>query len=471
MQSLRTVNVQLKWGYNLKKLILFVSLFGLALNAHADTISLNTISADSTVNTLNTNFTTIANVINGEIEGSGTNGSLKNIKADSLGELDFADAINPRVRDAELLGIGVDTTTEQESFVYSGCIPADDTDLTSDISACVAYVNGYRISKSATPLTYTASMDNYVDLSQSGTYTISTVSVGGSAPAVAANSARLSKVTTDGTEITAVTDLANRRLEGLVTPSNFRSGLFVSYDTSARLIVLPGTVEINNIMVNKTANTTLTLATAGDWAGGSSLQAANTYGYVGIDADGNIDMHTTAPTHFNYDVSNTVGKKRYATWAGTVYRVLGWFWMNNGSGLDTATVGNIPDGDVTNNTYTEDTAQVSTASATFTNLMQTRFYTSSGRMRITHGYRGATDIANGSSIAVISVDTVGYQASSTAVAPGGVISDGDTAFVGTEKTIVVTLGQGTHTIVQRGKYGPAASAAVHKDKIISIEEI
>ena len=392
----------------------FIFLLGLLISTpvFANTITLSTISSDSIAGTFNSNFTTISNVINGTIEGSTDSGAtVSNVKADSLFEINMADNANPRIFANETLQIGTDTlsgtTLDQDSFVYSGCVPADDTDLTSDISACVAYINGYRQSKTATSTTYTASRDCYVDISQNAVYTVSCVTNGAAAPAVTANSGRVSKVVTDGTEITTITDLANRRTPGLVIPANYRDGLTLSRDSTTVVIVSPGVAEINNTMVSKTTATTLTISTAGDWAGGTSLRATSAYGYVGMDASGNLKMHTTAPTHFNYAVSNTAGKKRYVTWSSTVYRVLGWFFMNaTGSGeLNQWGVSNLSDIGVPNiielvNTTVDtvnDTAYGSDLTGT-----STQFYTSGGQVVI----KGVISGDNTAASAIDNIDVV-----------------------------------------------------------------
>ena len=330
----------------LRKLLL-IALFSLfSTTSYAGTITLGTISADATAAGFNDNYTTIGNAINGNIEGSTDSGaSVSNIKADSVFEINMANNANSRVFAAELLAIGSDSvsagTLTQNTVVESGCVPADDTDLTSDVSACVAYVNGYRVSKSATSLTYTASRDNYVDLSDTGSYTVTAVSNGATQPAVTSNSIRLAKVVTDGTEITTITSVFTTRIPGLIISSNYRDKMLLSRDTTTVIKVMPGAVEINNTMLTKTEPVSLTITTAGDYAGGSSLAAANTTGFVGIDDDGNIKLHTTAPTHSDYAVSNTSDTKRYATWSSVVYRILGWYRMNASTQLDSYGVGNL----------------------------------------------------------------------------------------------------------------------------------
>ena len=367
------------------KKVLFLGIFSLfCTTSYAGNISLGTISADATVAGFNSNLTTIANVINGNIEGSTDSGaSVSNIKADSVFEINMADDANGRVRDSELFNITVDTISggavaSQGTVVESGCVQATDTDLTADVSACVAYINGYRVSKSATSQTYANNTTTYLWLSQTGSYTQST-----NPNSSVANSALLASVVTSGGQITTVSNLFTTRVPGLIIPSNYREGLRVSRDSTTTLTVFPGACEVNSSIVTKSSTTTLTLTTAGDWAGGSSLQATSTAGYVGIDASGNLKLHTTAPTHQNYAVSVTLGKKRYATWSATVYRILGWFYMNaTGSGeLNSYEVGNIKEGDVPNAVNLNDlSTRGSLTSTTYADITNTtlRFYSSGG---------------------------------------------------------------------------------------------
>lgn len=124
--------------------------------------------------------------------------------------------------------------------------------------------------------------------------------------------------------------------------NHYRREMLLRRASSTTITVGTGELDVNG-SIPKTSETTLTLTTAGNWAGGSSLQATSTTGYVGVDASGNVKMHTTAPSHSDYAVSSTTGVKRYVTWGATVYRVIGWFRMNaTGSGeLDTYGVSNL----------------------------------------------------------------------------------------------------------------------------------
>jgi hypothetical protein len=97
-------------------------------------------------------------------------------------------------------------------FTVSGLLGVDPgASLTMTIPGGIAYVIGRRVVKlvgsSDLTRTYTASKDTYVDISHTGAITYTEVNNGAGAPSVAANSLRLEKVVTNGTEITGVTDL------------------------------------------------------------------------------------------------------------------------------------------------------------------------------------------------------------------------------------------------------------------------
>lgn len=366
-----------KWAYKLALLGILIS-----SNAFADSdwSACPSYSADSTISHFNACRSASVSWSAGQVQGSGTTGSTANIKTDSLGELDMADEINPRVRDSELLNITYDTfsggTLTQGAIVESGCVPATSAGLSSDISACVAYVNGYRVSKSATSQTYTNNMDTYVDLSQSGVYTLSAVASGATQPTVASNSVRLAKVVTSGGAITTVTTLYTSRIPGLIIPANYRDGLYVSRDSATTISIFPGSAEVNNSIIQKTSTSSLSISTAGDWAGGSSLAAADTFGFVGIDASGNLKLHTTAPAFSDYSVSNTAGKKRYSTWSSTVYRILGWFYMSTSTVIDGAS--NIKEHGLSNTVVSNDTNQSAISSTSYVNIAAAKIYTSGG---------------------------------------------------------------------------------------------
>lgn len=161
-----------------------------------------------------------------------------------------------------------------------------------------------------------------------------------------------------------------------------RNEMLVSQASSTTITVGVGDLEVNGVLVSKTSPTTLTLTTGANWAGGTSLQAPGTYGYVGVDASGNIKMHTTAPSHSDYAVSVTAGTKRFATWSSTVYRITGWFYMNaTGSGeLNAWEVGNLKDGSVSNCVILQSASSQNLTSGSYADIdNSTVHFYSSGR--------------------------------------------------------------------------------------------
>ena len=135
----------------------------------------------------------------------------------------------------------------------------------------------------------------------------------------------------------------------------YRSGMYVMQSSTVTMTIAPGVIDVGGTTVTKTANTTMTLTSGANWAGGVSLQATGATGYVGIDINGNVKMHTTAPSHADYALTITAANntKRYVSWSSVTYRVIGWFRMNGtGSGeLDAYGVSNLADGMVKNVVY------------------------------------------------------------------------------------------------------------------------
>ena len=150
-------------------------------------------------------------------------------------------------------------------------------------------------------------------------------------------------------------------------PSNYRTGMYCMQASTTTITVSPGNVEINGSSVSTTSNTTLTITTAGNWAGGSSLQATNTLGFIMLDIAGNFKLTTTPPAYADYglNISAANNTKRYASVSSTTYRYIGWFYMNaTGSGqLDTFGVSNLADGGIKNVVEFE-TGAVATGSTT-----------------------------------------------------------------------------------------------------------
>jgi len=66
-------------------------------------------------------------------------------------------------------------------------------------------------------------------------------------------------------------------------PTNYRSQMYCMQASTTTITVAPGVLDVGGTTISKTANTTLTITTAGNWAGGASLQAVSTTGYIGVD--------------------------------------------------------------------------------------------------------------------------------------------------------------------------------------------
>lgn len=264
---------------------------------------------------VNKNFDDIYNEFNGSIEG----GASGNIAADSLTETEMADDINPRVRWDEGF----------QDWVYTGLLPADSANLTSDISAGSGYVQGYRVSKaSATSKTYTATKDTYVDIDYNATFHYTEVARLAAAPAVYTDSMRLAAVATDGVEILQVTDL--RVLTPYSTGSSkdmITRGFELVWASTTTVTVNPGTLYVNVTQVDKTATETLDITAAGDAIDGVAVQAVSTWVYVYVDNAGNCKLYATAPTYADTN-NNTDGTKLYYKYGSTFYRCIGAIRLN-----------------------------------------------------------------------------------------------------------------------------------------------
>ncbi len=91
-------------------------------------------------------------------------------------------------------------------FVFEGLIVPTSADFDSTTTSGIAYINGFRVVKDATPHTYSSSVLTYLDLSENGTYTYSETAGGGAVPSVALKSIRLMIVSTDLTTVSFVSD-------------------------------------------------------------------------------------------------------------------------------------------------------------------------------------------------------------------------------------------------------------------------
>lgn len=284
-------------------------------NLYASTVSFDQLatSSDLTTTKYNRDLDTIYQKVNSSIQ-------TDNIEDDTLTEADMADEINPRIRTYE--GAACE-------LVYSGFLSSTTSGtLVGSVPGGTAYPRGFRIVKSSTPKTFTASRWTYVDLDQNGNFTYQEVTIGSAAPSVAVNSIRLERVSTDGTQIVDVQDLRTTscaqgsfsvitsatgepNLDDVLrngtpvrrfspagrTPQGFAQGAFVSFANNTTFTVTPGTLFINGEY--RSISTDLTVPNSAD-------DPAN--GVSGIDT-GVIAANTT---YFVYAVADLGGVKPFS---------------------------------------------------------------------------------------------------------------------------------------------------------------
>lgn len=253
-----------------------------------------------------------------------------------------------------------------------------------------------------------------------------------------------------------------------IIPPQYRNGLEVTRSGAETISVDIGDLEVNGSILQKTSTTTLALGTASDWAGGVSLQATSTYGYVGVDADGLIKLHTTAPAYSNYALTNTNGIKRYASWSSVAYRIIGWFYMNaTGSGeINTYEISNIKDMSVSNTIFRRDTTADTVNDTTYGSDLtgaSAHFYCSGGYVETYFEGSGTNSGAIAALGLILDVDASDDSASEV--------------FVGQDNSSYETLAvcryakeftEGTHLFTMQAKVD-AASWAVNKKKFIVTE--
>lgn len=254
------------------------------------------------------------------------------ITDDTLLEADFADEINPRIRTYQ--GAACE-------FVYTGLLPVTSGTLTTDTAAGTAYPRGYYCNKSSTTShSYTASKWTYLDIDQNCNFQYSETTIDAATPAVATNSIRLARVSTDTTTVLTVVDLATRSCTtgnfddlssaaseatlGDVlkngapvrrfspagrTPQGHAQGVFVSYDTHTTFKVTAGSAYINGKYRAASTDTTVTTGADAPATGGSGLDtgaiAASTRYYVYLAAD--QDAVKTYSVSFSTSASSPTG--------------------------------------------------------------------------------------------------------------------------------------------------------------------
>jgi hypothetical protein len=307
----------------MKKLVLSLLLLFLTQNAHASIINLPSFLSgnDVTISNLNSLSTTMENWANGDVEGNNIN-----IKPGSIYASDLSDSISPVTRWAESFN----------DYTISGMLPATSASLTSDISAGVSYVNGYRIDLAATSHTYTASKDTYVYINEGGYYLYSEVANGAAAPSTPANSLLLAVAITNGTAISSVTDSRTLSIQITTTttnfPANFRNAAFISRDSTSAFHAKVGDIAIGNTIYSRTINTSSkNIALGTNWIEGvyAPGAAARVFLYAYNDAGSSWDFkYSTRDVAYSDTVGNSEGILRYYSDGSKYYRAMGWAYLS-----------------------------------------------------------------------------------------------------------------------------------------------
>ena len=386
----------------MKKIILTLGLLLIAPNCFAGTISIDTLSSDASITYawFNNSMNAIKNEFNGEVESI-------NIMDGTINSADIAAATNPLKRDGENIG----------EYVYSGLTIATVASLSQTTTAGVAYVandaDGYlhRVSTAATAHTYTASRDTYVYLDYAGAFIYSEVANGAAQPSTPSNSTILAKVVTNGTDITAVTDLRQTIPVNLRVYSYVKNGLVLSRDvsTATKITVTGGEIELGGTSKRRANADSITLDFTTNGLNGLDTGltlAANTYYYIfAVPSDVNAT---------NFKVVADTASTDTAIAAASDERLIGWCYAPTASAISGDSVGAFRKygGDAPNvvaRTGNDDITTTSTSMITMAN-MDIRFVSSGRPLLITFAapYRNDADDL-GVSISVDSVGVAGHN--------------------------------------------------------------
>jgi len=308
----------------MKKILASVlGLLLIASNCHATLITYSTLSSDAAVTTanLNTRFSELKTVINGNIDGT-------NYADGSINSADIAVAANPLKRDGENIG----------EYVYTGLTIATVASLTQTTTAGTAYVANdadsylHRVATAATSHTYTASKDTYVYLDYAGAFIYSEVANGASQPSTPSNSIIIAKVVTDGSAITSVSDLRQTTPVNLRIYLDLKNGCVVSRDitTATKAVIGRGEVELagTSKLRRNTTNTVIDFTTTG--AGGldtGSLAAGYYYIFATADSSNSTNFKGIASTS-STDATGVTDE-----------RLIGWVYAATASALSGDSVG------------------------------------------------------------------------------------------------------------------------------------
>lgn len=254
----------------LKKLAVFVLALLIAQNSYGAIISYDQLDNSSTMADINTAINRIYIDYDGNTDGD-------NLAEGAVTSNDIATAVNPLVREYEIIG----------EYVYTGLtLPTTGATATGSITSGTAYIGNdsdgtlHRVVMGAYIIgtSLTASKDNWIYLDYTGAYSVSIVAIGGAQPTTPDNSILLGYITTGATTITTASENARQTVPpALRQYQDYRNGLVMSYDTAATLVVTPGEIDLG-ASGGLRRNTSQTGVTWADLDTGA--EAASTYYYV-----------------------------------------------------------------------------------------------------------------------------------------------------------------------------------------------
>ena len=169
-------------------------------------------------------------------------------------------------------------------------------------------INGYIVRIASSVVALTATADNYVDVTEAGTYTVTPVSIAAPAPPVATNALRLYMFTTNGLNVTATSDLRN------------------TYPINDNLLVGDDVIETRNIL-----NLAVTGAKMETLGAGATVGDADLFSLT-YDTKGRVTAASA-----NYTITGAL--------AGDLLRYdgAGWVnWVNNFVDTAGGTAGRVP---------------------------------------------------------------------------------------------------------------------------------
>lgn len=247
---------------------------------------------------LNTNTVELENGIN-NIRGlvAGTIPSSGQILKNTIGADNMADEAHPATRLCENF----------REYVEDGLTIPTDTDLTVTIAAGTAYPECYRVDKtSGTEHTFTSGVDTYVDIDTSGDFQYSEVALGATAPAIATNSVRIAKVSTDGGTVNTVTDLRTLTLFDTGEGESLQ-GMRLNWTSNDQVTIDSGYARDDgaagtNYTIETTVSTTIDIDDSGLSGLDSGSKAASTW--YAVYAIGAKDDSQTEGFIFSTDFTN-----------------------------------------------------------------------------------------------------------------------------------------------------------------------